>query len=152
MRLKLRTVVSQSVHQVMSGFTEDLFLKLSPPFPPVKLLQFDGSRTGDVVSLELNFLFFRQTWTSHITHHEETADRFSFIDEGVLLPFFLGSWRHHHIIEAHPEGSVIIDDISFRGRWFWMTPLLYPLLFLQFAYRKPIYRRYFSGTKKEPSA
>ena len=88
MKITISTKVDQSYLEVKAGFTESLFKKLSPPFPPVRLLRFDGSETGDIVSLELNFIFFRQKWNSHITEDQTTAQEFFFVDEGVELPFF----------------------------------------------------------------
>jgi ligand-binding SRPBCC domain-containing protein len=143
MRLHLQTAVACSYLEVKAGFTESLFAKLAPPFPPVKVLRFDGCKAGDTVDLELNFIFFKQKWTSKITEDYCDAAEFSFVDEGILLPFFLGKWRHCHRILAQPSGSVISDEIEFEGAFSWMTPLLYPVLWLQFWYRKPIYRRIF---------
>ncbi|HAA10159.1 MAG TPA: hypothetical protein DCE41_00115 [Cytophagales bacterium] len=145
MRIVIQTKVEQTVDQVKAGFNEKLFMKLSPPFPPVKLLRFDGSRTGDVVSLELNFLLLKQKWTSHITEDETKEGLFRFVDEGKSLPFFLKYWRHHHQILQDGSGSMIVDDISFQAPLRLLTPLLYPVLFLQFWYRKPIYRSFFKA-------
>ena len=55
MNLTIETAVRQDYLKVKEGFDEKLFTRLSPPFPPVKLIKFDGSQKGDVVSLELNF-------------------------------------------------------------------------------------------------
>jgi ligand-binding SRPBCC domain-containing protein len=143
MRLHLQTAVASSHLEVKEGFTESLFAKLAPPFPPVKVLRFDGCKAGDTVDLELNFIFFKQKWTSKITEDHCDAQEFFFVDEGIVLPFFLGKWRHCHRILAQPSGSIISDEIEFEGAFSWMTPLLYPVLWLQFWYRKPIYRRIF---------
>lgn len=144
MRLLLQTPVACTHLEVKAGFTESLFAKLAPPFPPVKVLRFDGCKAGDIVDLELNFLFFKQKWTSKITEDHCDAQEFLFVDEGILLPFFLGKWKHCHRILALPSGgSFISDEIDFAGAFPWMTPLLYPVLWLQFWYRKPIYRRIF---------
>jgi ligand-binding SRPBCC domain-containing protein len=143
MRLHLQTAVASSYLEVKEGFTESLFAKLAPPFPPVKVLRFDGCKAGDIVDLELNFIFFKQKWTSKITEDHCDAVEFCFVDEGIVLPFFLGKWRHCHRILAQPTGSIISDEIEFEGAFSWMTPLLYPVLWLQFWYRKPIYRRIF---------
>ncbi len=61
MKITLRTPVAASLPAVWRGFDEPLFEKLSPPFPPVELVRFDGSHEGDVVSLELNFIFFNKS-------------------------------------------------------------------------------------------
>ncbi len=143
MKLTISTTVNQSWQQVKAGFTEKLFLSLNPPFPPVKLLQFDGCHKGDVVSLELNFLLFKQTWESLITADETGEEHFQFIDEGVKLPFFLKRWTHRHRIEQSGAGTAIIDDIEYSTGT-WLTDLLFwPVLYGQFAYRIPIYKRFF---------
>ena len=91
MRLLLQTAVESAHLEVKEGFTEALFAKLAPPFPPVKVLRFDGCRAGDLVDLELNFIFFKQKWTSKITEDHLDAQEFRFVDEGIVLPFFLES-------------------------------------------------------------
>jgi len=43
------------------------------------------------------------------------------IDTGVRCPFAL--WRHHHIFEPHPDGSLLTDRVEFRLPWFLGGPL-----------------------------
>ena len=38
---------------VFNAFDERLFRRLSPPYPRLKLLRFDGSMPGDVVEVEI---------------------------------------------------------------------------------------------------
>lgn len=143
MKLKLVTHVSQPPQRVWQGFDERLFNKLAPPFPRAKLLRFDGSTTGDVVEVELQFGLFKQRWQSLIVEHGQDSQAFWFVDEGKQLPFFLKSWRHRHVIEAAGSGSNIVDDIEYRSPYFALDYMLWPAMWLQFAYRKPIYRREF---------
>jgi ligand-binding SRPBCC domain-containing protein len=143
MKLTLQTRVEQDYLSVKKGFDQTLFQKLSPPFPPVKLLRFDGSSTGDLVVLELNFLFFKQRWTSEITEDSTEEKEFYFIDEGIELPFFLKTWRHKHRVIQDGTGSLIRDEINYTAPFGWMTVLLYPALLAQFAFRIPIYKRLF---------
>lgn len=143
MKIKIITTIEASVSTVKSGFTEELFLSLNPPFPPVKLLRFDGCEKGDAVSLELNFIFFKQKWTSDITEAGETSDQWYFTDEGVQLPFFLKTWKHRHVVEKHGDGSKIVDDIAYSTGTMLTNLLMYPILYLQFLYRKPVYKRFF---------
>lgn len=143
MKITISTVVDQHYLEVKKGFTESLFKKLSPPFPPVRLLRFDGSETGDLVSLELNFIFFRQKWTSRISEDQTTYQEFYFVDEGIELPFFLKKWKHKHRVISAAAGSIIRDEIEFEAPFGWMSALLWPTLWLQFAFRKPIYRQIF---------
>jgi len=113
-------------------------------FPPVKLLRFDGSTRGDLVTLELNFVFFKQKWTSEIMENQTSDKEFYFIDKGIELPFFLKKWTHKHRIVKDGENSIIRDEIDYQAPFWILTLLLYPAMLLQFAYRKPIYRKIFS--------
>lgn len=148
MKLQLTTLVQQPYKQVFNGFTQNLFVKLSPPFPPVKLLQFDGCQVNDRVRLRLNFLLFKQTWESLITDFQENTQEISFVDEGVQLPFFLKYWKHHHRIVKDGEHTKIIDDISYKTPFILFDYLMYPALYLQFLYRKPVYKKVFGKSSK----
>ena len=146
MRIVLKTPVQQPLPDVWAGFTRSLFDRLAPPFPPVEVVRFDGCLPGDVVQLRLNFLLFRQDWISRIVDQQTTNDEIYFIDEGTQLPFFLAYWKHHHRLcrsEDALNPTVIIDDITFRTPFLLTDYLMYPLMWLQFAYRKPVYRRVF---------
>lgn len=144
MRIRISTKVKQSYQKVFDGFTKDLFLKLNPPFPPVKLLRFDGCNKDDKVILRLNFIFFKQIWESLITDNQEKDKEIYFIDEGVKLPFFLKKWKHQHIIQEDENGGAkIVDYIQFKTPFLLSNYIFYPILYLQFLYRKPIYRKVF---------
>lgn len=145
MKLRIQTHVSQPYQVVWQGFNEELFRKLSPPFPPVRVIQFDGCLAGDTVALELNFFLFKQQWISRITEQQSSESEIYFVDEGTKLPFFLRFWRHRHrIIRQEAGGTIIADEIEFKTP-LWVTDyLMYPLLWAQFAYRKPIYKKAFA--------
>ena len=143
MRITISTLVNQGYQAVAAGFDQRLFEKLNPPFPPVKLLRFDGSKEGDVVALELNFLLFKQTWESYIIEDGKTEDEWYFVDKGVKLPFFLRFWQHRHRVVQTGTHATIIDDITFETPFFLMDYLFYPVMWLQFLYRKPVYKGVF---------
>jgi ligand-binding SRPBCC domain-containing protein len=145
MRLLIRTAVGAKRPTIKTGFTKELFLRLNPPFPPVKLLQFDGCKTGDKVALELNFIFFRQQWISDIIEDFEDGSTWCFVDRGVKLPFFLSAWQHRHSVIDLAQGSEIVDDIEFSTGLKLVDLLMYPVLYLQFLYRKPIYKSVFKA-------
>ncbi|MCH6233873.1 SRPBCC family protein [Cognataquiflexum rubidum] len=145
MKINIETAVEQDYLQVKEGFNESLFTKLSPPFPPVKLLRFDGSKKGDVVTLELNFIFFKQKWTSLITEDHTDEKEFFFVDQGTALPFFLQEWRHKHRIIKNGKGSIIRDEITFKAKPGLLGIFLYPAMYLQFLYRNPIYKKCFKA-------
>ncbi|MEM9983463.1 MAG: hypothetical protein AAF804_00070 [Bacteroidota bacterium] len=145
MHIEIRTPVKGDYRTVMQGFDQQLFEALSPPGAGVELMRFDGSKRGDVVHIRLKLLgFIRQDWVSEIVEDGENEKKAWFVDRGVELPFFLGAWEHHHLVEnTGPGHSVIVDDIRFRGPNRLMDYLLYPVLYAQFAYRRPIYQRIF---------
>ena len=86
----------------------------------------------------------KQDWISKIVE-EKTDDKVAmFVDQGVKLPFFLSKWTHRHIVEnVENDHSRIIDDIEFEWNNVVFTAALYPALYAQFAYRRPIYRDFF---------
>ena len=143
MKLKIVTDVDASLDDVKEGFTKDLFLKLNPPFPPVKLLEFGGCQKGDKVSLELNFILFKQHWISDIIEDSQSGHVWFFVDKGVKLPFFMKTWRHHHEVRSTDDGSQIIDAIEFSTGTLLTDLLMYPSLLGQFLYRKPVYKKIF---------
>ncbi|MBD2754303.1 SRPBCC family protein [Spirosoma validum] len=149
MRLCLKTRVDQSLPAVWAGFDQDLFERLSPPFPPVQVIRFDGCRRDDVVHIRLNFFLFRQDWISQIVDQKTEENEIYFVDQGTKLPFFLTYWHHRHRLLRVPADGVsgqtlLVDDVTFRTPFLLTDYLFYPVLWLQFAYRKPIYRRWFS--------
>jgi ligand-binding SRPBCC domain-containing protein len=142
MKIKIQTLVHQPYQEVFKRFDKELFLKLAPPFPPIKLLRFDGCQKGDWVKVQLNFIFFKQNWESYITENEQNESEIYFVDEGKKLPFFLRYWHHKHLIVCQNEQqSWIIDDITYHSPFKLLDYLLYPMMYLQFVYRKPIYRK-----------
>ncbi|MCS6795483.1 MAG: hypothetical protein NZ516_05960 [Raineya sp.] len=148
MQIKIATTVGTPFKKVFQLFTKELFIKLSPPFPRLKLLRFDGSNKQDHVAVELDFWLFKQQWESVITEKKENKDEIYFIDEGIKLPFFLKKWRHkHRIIRKDNQQAEIIDEIEFETPFKPLDILLYPILYFQFAYRKPIYQKVFGKEK-----
>ncbi|QHT67965.1 hypothetical protein GXP67_15610 [Rhodocytophaga rosea] len=151
MRFIIITPVAMDYQQVAQNFGKSLFQALNPPFPPVKLLRFDGNAKGDEVHLELNFIIFKQVWKSLITENNTNSKEIYFVDEGIQLPFFLKYWRHKHRIVNKSSGAAIIDDITFRSSFFLFDFLLYPVLYLQFLYRKPVYKKIFQKKRSNNS-
>lgn len=148
MKLIINITVQANYEAVAAGFDESLFLALAPPFPPMQLLRFDGCRTNDIVQVRLAGLV---NWVSRIVEHgnNKEAGQIWFVDQGVRLPFFLRSWTHRHLISAAtPTTTVITEDIDFSTPFGWLNYVLYPMLWLQFAYRIPIYKRRFGQQQK----
>lgn len=143
MMLHLKTTVKQDFITVFEAFNEQLFLKLSPPYPRLRLLQFDGSKPGDMVAVELFTGFSRHRWTSLITERKITKTEAFFVDEGQVLPFPLRRWQHKHLITKQKHEAVIHDIIEYSTGVLLLDLLLYPLMLAQFSMRKPIYKKVF---------
>lgn len=142
MRIELSTrIPKRTISETFKKFDEALFLKLAPPFPRSKLIRFDGCKTNDIVALKLRMFFVWHIWESKIVSDERTNSEINFVDKGVKLPFFLSFWKHHHRIIQDNEDVLITDDIEFFAHNKLLTLLSYPILYLMFAMRKPIYRK-----------
>lgn len=149
MKISIETTVDQKQQVVIDHFNQELFKALNPPWVKADLVRYDGNKPGDTVALKLDFLIFKQNWISEITAEHQDEQSYYFIDEGKKLPFFLSYWKHKHIIEKKGEQqSIIRDDIEFKAPFGLLSLLLYPALYLQFAYRKPIYKKFFQALEK----
>ena len=149
-RIIVETRVDANLETVLASLNLELFRKLNPPFPPVQILQFDGTKKGGITHLSLHFLLFKQQWISENVESGFQGDSiFQFVDEGKKLPFFLSFWRHTHRFEEirSAESAVetrILDSIEYRGRGL-MGIFLQPILKMQFLFRKPVYRSISEG-------
>lgn len=139
----VRTRINAPMQDVWTQFDAALLSKLSPPFPKVRIVRFDGCQTGDLVSLELNLLVAKLIWTSQITDSIQNEDFCAFVDEGVKMPFGLTAWRHEHRIEKHDlKSCTIVDQISFKTNYLLLDFLLFPLFWGMIVYRIPLYKLY----------
>ena len=142
MRIELSThIENRTIVNTFQKFDEALFLKLAPPLPVSKLIRFDGCKTNDVVALKIRIFFKWHLWESLIISNENTESEINFVDEGSKLPFFLSFWKHRHRIVQEKNDVLIIDDIEFFAHNNVLTLLSFPILYLMFAMRKPIYRK-----------
>lgn len=151
MHIEIRTPVVGNYRTVMEQFDRDLFERLSPPGADVELLRFDGSHKGDIVHIRMKLLgLIKEDWVSEIVEDGHDENKAWFVDRGSRLPFFLKEWEHHHVVEKVSEHeSVIVDDIRFRSPSLLTDPLLYPVLYAQFAYRRPVYRKFFGEASSQ---
>jgi ligand-binding SRPBCC domain-containing protein len=143
MQLHLQTAVQQDYLKVFHAFDEQLFRKLAPPYPRLKLLRFDGSEPGDVVEVALKTGIKSFRWTSLITEQGITDTEAYFVDEGQELPPPLRHWRHKHLVTKNGSGATIHDIIDYSTNFHPLDVLLYPLMLAAFGMRKPVYRKVF---------
>lgn len=149
MKIIIKTIVEQDYLTVGKGFNQALFEALKPPLLPLTLKRFDGSKTGDEVHIQLGKGIFSQDWNASIVEDGQNEKEIYFIDIGSKLPFFLKKWKHHHRMLRHENNqTIIIDDIDYFTP-FWLTDyLMYPIMYLQFWIRKPVYKKFFSKKQK----
>ena len=134
-----------AVGEVFAGFTEELFVYLSPKFPPAELLRYDGNAVGDEVHIRLGVGPLSQRWISEITEHTIGEQQCSFVDEGRELPFPLTYWRHRHVVAAAgPDRVAIVEDVTFGTPTGLTTALMRPVIRAQFEARGPAYATYFA--------
>ena len=133
----------------MKKFDRHLFEALKPKNAKMEIVEFKGSKKGDLVHLK--FLSpIKMEWVSEITEDGEDEKETYFIDEGVKLPFLISYWQHKHVVQKITEDtSYIIDDMTFKGSNFLVTLFLYPALYFAFYPRKSIYRSYFKNNSKD---
>jgi ligand-binding SRPBCC domain-containing protein len=143
MQLHLKTAVQQDYRTVFNAFDEQLFRRLSPPYPRLKLLRFDGSEPGDMVEVELQTGLKSFRWTSRITERKIADTEAYFIDQGQELPPPLRYWHHRHLITKNGSGAIVHDIITYSTGFKTLDLLLYPLMLAQFSMRRPIYRKVF---------
>lgn len=140
MKIYIPILVKGNYKKLIEQFDAKLFNALAPPLAPVKLLRFDGSKKGDVVHIQLSLAgMFKQDWISDITEDGVNEKEAWFVDEGKKLPFFLSYWKHRHLLQNYGENTQIVEDIEFKTPFFLLDYLMYPILYLQFAGRKPVY-------------
>ncbi len=143
MKLVLKTKVNQNYRKVFPQFDLKLFLALKPPFLPVKLDRFDGSKKNNQVHMTINLIFKKEKWITIIIDEGRKENELYFIDEAKVLPFFLTNWIHKHRIIKNGNGSIIIDDIFFKTPNVIFDIVFYIIFLIQFLYRKPVYKKYF---------
>lgn len=98
---------------------------LLPPWESARVIQRATiSEVGSRAVIETNTLGLIKTrW---VAEHRRYEPPHIFEDVQIQGPF--RSWRHCHIITAHPEGATLRDEISyepplgFLGRW--LAPIL----------------------------
>jgi len=150
MNILIRTAIEGNNAEVaLNQFDKKLFEALSPAFPKIRINTFEGSFPGNIVDITMDIKFTKFRWISEITTRETSDKSAYFIDEGRILPFFLKSWKHKHLLEIQDGQLYIIDNIDYQSYNKLMNVLLYPMFYFQFVGRKPIYKKWFAGLYKK---
>lgn len=144
MNIYIKTKVHSNFTSVYNRFDLKLFKALKPPGMPLEVKRFDGCSAGDEVHLEVGP--FRQKWVSVITQNIQNDEEIYFIDEGKVTPFPISTWVHTHRMDYVSDSECyIIDDIEYKCTNVIFTLLMYPLLYIQFLLRRPVYKTIFNS-------
>lgn len=143
MNITLKTAVKGHYKKVIDAFDRHLFEALKPPIGQMEIIEFTGSKKGDIV--HIRFLKpIKAEWISNIVEDQITNEKAYFVDVGKKLPWPLETWTHRHVVEKIDENnSLVIDDMTFTGKNFLLSLLLYPAIYIGFFPRKKIYKKYF---------
>ena len=102
----------------------DAFERLIPPWEDAKIIQkADISKVGSRAIIEQTILWFiHSRWVAEHTAYDPPH---SFEDVQISGPF--KSWHHRHIVEPHPDGAVLRDEIEYEMPIPIFGPLAAPL-------------------------
>jgi ligand-binding SRPBCC domain-containing protein len=140
MNIKLKSKVIGDMTAVYNRFDHNLFAYLLPP--GAKLIEFGGSKKGDIVHLKLPIA---GEWVSDIIDDGISEYSCYFIDEGRKLPFPLKKWKHKHILYHAGKSTIIEDNMTYSTGYVITDILLYPVLLLSFLPRVWQYKSYFKA-------
>lgn len=117
---------------------------ISPPFPKVLKVEMSEKplKKGSKVSLEIDFLLFRQNWLIKIS---EVISGSLITDLQETGPFKF--WEHNHRFTGEDGAVVMMDEIRFLppfGIFGWLAlPFVYLQLYLMFSDRHRRTKKYF---------
>lgn len=145
MNLKFENTVNFSFKLVLNNIGKEMFLALNPPWSPMKVLRFDGTKVSDEVHLELNLGVKSVPWISKIVKSELNEIEFTFIDIGLKVLPGMKSWHHQHIFrKVGANKTLIIDEVSFETSNAVLDLVYRNLITLQLLYRKFAYKNFLS--------
>ena len=145
MKMQLITEVNGSVAAVFARMDRHLLESLAPPGMSLQLKRFDEpTRPGSLVEIQTKVLgILPQFWRTEITEFQAGTTESFFTDEGRILPFPMTRWKHRHIVRTGNQSTEIVDEVEFSAGW--LSWLMYPVIWLQFAWRQPRYKSYFQN-------
>ncbi len=146
MRFQILTRVQGSHRDVFLKFDHSLLTQLTPPGIRMELLHAqEPSEPGAYIQLRVTILgIIRQNWENAFSHYALGELECHFVDEGRVMPFPIRYWRHdHRVLADGAHHAIINDDVTFKTGFFLLDWIMYPILWMQFRFRQPIYRRVF---------
>ncbi len=149
MKFVKESVIKASPERVFA-FHElpDAIERLIPPWENARIIQkADISKVGSRAIIEYKILWIiTRRWVAEHTAYDPPH---SFEDVQISGPF--RSWRHRHIVEPHPDGAVLRDEIEYQMPIPIFGPLAAPLsvrpkLEKMFEYRHRVTKEWCEGS------
>lgn len=146
-RISIKTEVKGSAIAVFDLFDEKLFDFLAPPSWLAKKVLYEGTSIGNKVAMQF-FLPFSSRMEVEITSKLNDGRKYWFVDEGILLPFGIKSWKHQHIVIDQGDCSIIHDCIDFSTSNRILDVMYFPIFYMAFKGRTKPYQKYFGICRK----
>jgi len=113
-QLKKEQIIKRSPEEIWDFISDPMNLQIiTPPtmgFSITSDLESNKMYPGMIISYKVTpLLGIPMTWVTEITHVE---DKKYFVDEQRIGPYKM--WHHEHILGKHPEGTRMIDIISYQ--------------------------------------
>ena len=151
MRFVKESLIHASPERVFAFHVRPDALKmLTPPWETSQVIQpAHISQIGSRAVVETRVLGLRARWIAEHTAYDPPR---MFEDVQVKGPF--RSWRHRHIIEPHPDGAILRDEINYEAPLFFLGQAIAPLLIVPrlrklFDYRHEVTRQWCEGSKQK---
>jgi ligand-binding SRPBCC domain-containing protein len=128
MRFTKSTLIKATPERVFEfHLLQDAFERLVPPWENAKIIQkADVTKIGSRAIIEQRILgLVPVQWVAEHTVYDPPG---MFEDVQISGPF--KSWRHKHIVEPHPEGATLIDEIEFEPPMGFLGNIVAPILIL----------------------
>ena len=143
---KQSVVINSDFNSVKNSFSELTFLQYLIKLQPVKLVRWDGIKTGDIAHMKIWFLGWKDFIVKH-QFHKQNNIILSFTDSNLFLPLGLTFWNHYHEVNNNNNIVTIIDDIEFKHKFKIVEYILYLPMILPILMRKILYKTYFKKYK-----
>jgi ligand-binding SRPBCC domain-containing protein len=145
MRFTKSTLIKATPQRVFDfHLLPDAFERLVPPWEDAKIIQkADVTKIGSRAIIEQKiFGLVPMQWVAEHTAYDPPK---MFEDVQVSGPF--KSWRHRHIVEPHPDGALLIDEIEFEAPLGFLGSAVAPFLILpkiakMFEFRHEVTRKW----------
>ncbi len=133
--------------EVIKSFHSKNFVQFLIKFQPVKIIAWEGIKSGKLAKFKFWFFGWRKMNVIH-KNYILKSDHLSFEDHGNLLPFGLKAWKHRHIVKKVNGGTLITDLIFFDDKGL-KNIIIKPIMLFPIALRKITYKIWFYYINKK---